>query len=117
MDFGAKRNILRLKTVVPTTASAKTCCVRTSGRPGGDRHRAGVPMICLGHDPLGAGTKKMHLGHRGANHPVKDLIRVDECPTDHVSLFDEKAFAVPVALSSGPVPPTSPGPQDSHGRF
>ena len=39
----------------------------------------GVPMfgICLGHQllsiALGARTEKMHLGHRGANHPVKDL--------------------------------------------
>ena len=39
----------------------------------------GLPMfgICLGHQllslALGATTKKMHLGHRGGNHPVKDL--------------------------------------------
>ena len=34
--------------------------------------------ICLGHQilalALGAKTKKMKLGHRGANHPVKNLI-------------------------------------------
>ena len=34
--------------------------------------------ICLGHQilalTLGAKTKKMKLGHRGANHPVKNLI-------------------------------------------
>ena len=34
--------------------------------------------ICLGHQilalALGAKTKKMSLGHRGANHPVKNLI-------------------------------------------
>ena len=34
--------------------------------------------ICLGHQilalSLGAKTKKMKLGHRGANHPVKNLI-------------------------------------------
>ena len=34
--------------------------------------------ICLGHQilalALGAKTKKMNLGHRGANHPVKNLI-------------------------------------------
>lgn len=33
--------------------------------------------ICLGHQLMalanGADTKKMHYGHRGANHPVKDL--------------------------------------------
>lgn len=38
-----------------------------------------VPIfgICLGHQLMalanGADTKKMHYGHRGANHPVKDL--------------------------------------------
>ena len=35
--------------------------------------------ICLGHQllglALGAKTKKMSLGHRGANHPVKNLIK------------------------------------------
>ena len=35
--------------------------------------------ICLGHQilalALGAKTKKMNLGHRGANHPVKNLIK------------------------------------------
>ena len=33
--------------------------------------------ICLGHQLMalanGADTKKMKYGHRGANHPVKDL--------------------------------------------
>ena len=35
--------------------------------------------ICLGHQilalALGGKTKKMKLGHRGANHPVKNLIK------------------------------------------
>ena len=35
--------------------------------------------ICLGHQllglALGAKTQKMNLGHRGANHPVKNLIK------------------------------------------
>ena len=41
--------------------------------------KKGLPTfgICLGHQllslALGAKTKKMSLGHRGANHPVKDL--------------------------------------------
>ena len=36
--------------------------------------------ICLGHQilalALGAKTKKMKLGHRGANHPVKNLKKI-----------------------------------------
>ena len=59
------------------------------GRSGGDRRicRAGDPQadrrgmptfgICLGHQMLGIAvggkTMKMHQGHHGANHPVKDL--------------------------------------------
>jgi len=40
---------------------------------------AGLPVfgICLGHqllaESLGMATEKMHHGHRGINHPVKDL--------------------------------------------
>lgn len=40
---------------------------------------SGVPVfgICLGHqliaESLGMATEKMHHGHRGINHPVKDL--------------------------------------------
>lgn len=41
---------------------------------------AGLPVfgICLGHQLLaesqGIGTEKMHHGHRGINHPIKNLI-------------------------------------------
>src|SRR5205814_4927687 len=41
---------------------------------------SGKPVfgICLGHQmlalALGAKTEKMHQGHHGANHPVKDFI-------------------------------------------
>ena len=73
----------------------------------------GVPMfgICLGHQlmalALGAETEKMPRGHRGANHPVKDLatgkveitsqnhgfvVKPESLPdtveVTHVSLFD-----------------------------
>ena len=40
---------------------------------------SGIPMfgICLGHQlmalAIGAKTQKMRFGHRGVNHPVKDL--------------------------------------------
>jgi len=106
----------------------------------------GIPLfgICLGHQllalALGAKTRKMHLGHRGANHPVKDLTtgKVEitsqnhgfavlpetlppEAVVTHVSLFDgtNEGFAVagkPV-FSVQYHPEASPGPQDSHYLF
>jgi carbamoyl-phosphate synthase small subunit len=102
-DLGAKRNIFRLLhehgfdlTVVPATTSAEDAlamkpeAVFLSNGPG-DPKSAGyaveavrgllgrVPTfgICLGHQiaglALGAKTFKLKFGHRGANHPVKDL--------------------------------------------
>ena len=44
-----------------------------------DLYDAGIPIfaVCLGHQLMalatGASTRKMRFGHRGANHPVKDL--------------------------------------------
>ena len=106
----------------------------------------GIPMfgICLGHQmlalALGARTEKMHLGHRGANHPVKDLetgrveitsqnhgfvVAADSLPAaleaTHVSLFDGSLEGFRVR--EAPVfavqyhPEASPGPQDSHYLF
>ena len=106
----------------------------------------GLPMfgICLGHQmlalALGAETRKMPLGHRGANHPVKDLatgrveitsqnhgfVVVEESlPTGveqtHVSLFDGTNEGL--RLKGKPVfsvqyhPEASPGPEDSHYLF
>jgi len=109
----------------------------------------GIPTfgICLGHQMLGIAvggrTRKMHQGHHGANHPVKDLttgkveitsmnhgfaLETDSLPQHvretHVSLFDGSNCGI--ALSDRPVfsvqyhPEASPGPHDSHylfGRF
>ncbi len=100
--------------------------------------------ICLGHQmlalALGAKTMKMHQGHRGANHPVKDLttgkveitsmnhgftVDRDTLPKGisetHVSLFDGTNCGI--AVDSKPIfsvqyhPEASPGPQDSFYLF
>jgi len=107
---------------------------------------SGLPMfgICLGHQMLalatGAKTEKMHQGHHGANHPVKDYttgkveitsmnhgfaVDSDSLPEDveqtHVSLFDQTNCGL--KLRDKPVfsvqyhPEASPGPQDSHYLF
>lgn len=106
----------------------------------------GLPVfgICLGHQmlglALGATTKKMHQGHHGANHPVKDrttkkveivsmnhgfTVDRDSLPVGvvetHVSLFDGTNCGI--QLEGRPVfsvqhhPEASPGPQDSHYLF
>ena len=96
--------------------------------------------ICLGHQllglALGAKTKKMNLGHRGANHPVKNIIKGNVEITSqnhgfeivkqslprniqitHQSLFDKSIEGI--KLRSKPVfsvqyhPESNPGPQDS----
>lgn len=108
--------------------------------------RAGVPVfgICLGHQllalALGGRTKKMHQGHHGANHPVKDLstgrvaitsmnhgftVDAQSLPSGvaetHVSLFDGSncGLAAPArrAFSVQYHPEASPGPQDSYELF
>jgi carbamoyl-phosphate synthase small subunit len=100
--------------------------------------------ICLGHQMLalavGAKTMKMHQGHHGANHPVKDLatgkveitsmnhgFAVDRATLPagtvetHVSLFDGSNCGL--ALKNRPVfsvqyhPEASPGPHDTHALF
>jgi carbamoyl-phosphate synthase small subunit len=107
---------------------------------------SGLPLfgICLGHQmlalALGARTTKMHFGHRGANHPVKDLasgrveitsqnhgfvVDGDSLPAgvtaSHVSLFDNSLEGL--AVDGKPIfsvqyhPEASPGPQDSHHLF
>ncbi len=107
---------------------------------------SGKPVfgICLGHQmlaiALGARTVKMHQGHHGANHPVKDFTtgKVEITSMNHgfaveraslpkgvvethVSLFDGSNAGI--ALAGRPVfsvqyhPEASPGPQDSHYLF
>jgi len=107
---------------------------------------SGKPVfgICLGHQmlalALGAETLKMHQGHHGANHPVKDFttgkveitsmnhgftVDRDTLPKGvvetHVSLFDGSNCGI--AVEGRPIfsvqyhPEASPGPQDSHYLF
>ena len=107
---------------------------------------SGLPLfgICLGHQllalALGAKTEKMHFGHRGANHPVKDLktgkveitsqnhgfvVKRDSLPKGivetHTSLFDGSLEGIAVdgrkIFSVQYHPEASPGPQDSHYLF
>ena len=108
--------------------------------------KANLPIfgICLGHQilalALNAKTKKMKLGHRGANHPVKNLInnKVEitsqnhgfeilkeslgkNIQITHKSLFDNCIEGI--KLKNKPVfsvqyhPESNPGPQDSHYLF
>ena len=172
VDYGVKRNILRLLsglgarvTVVPAKTSAEQILamqpdgVFLSNGPGDPEAtgqyavpvikrllEADIPIfgICLGHQMLalavGGATVKMHQGHHGANHPVKDHttgkveivsmnhgFAVDSkslpqgVEETHVSLFDGSNCGI--ALTGKPVfsvqhhPEASPGPQDSHYLF
>ena len=172
IDYGIKRNILRLLsglgakvTVVPAKTGAEEILamkpdgVFLSNGPG-DPAATGeyaVPVIkellktdlpifgiCLGHQMLaiavGGKTEKMHQGHHGANHPVKDhttgkveIVSMNHgfavdgkslpqgVEETHVSLFDGSNCGI--ALTGRPVfsvqhhPEASPGPQDSHYLF
>src|ERR1700675_3873916 len=172
IDYGIKRNILRLLsgvgckvTVVPATTSAEDILavkpdgVFLSNGPGdpAETGKYAVPVIktlidsgtptfgiCLGHQMLGLAvggrTQKMHQGHHGANHPVKDEttgrveitsmnhgFAVDQATLPkgatqtHVSLFDGSNCGI--QLDGKPVfsvqyhPEASPGPRNSHYLF
>jgi len=100
--------------------------------------------ICLGHQllglALGGKTGKMHQGHHGGNHPVKDLttgkveitsmnhgfaVDAKSLPAGvtetHVSLFDGSNAGL--SVDGKPIfsvqyhPEASPGPHDSHYLF
>ncbi len=172
VDYGIKRNILRLLadhgcrvTVLPATATGEEILAHKpdgiflSNGPGDPAATgeyavpairqvidSGKPVfgICLGHQMLGLAlggtTKKMHQGHHGANHPVKDLTTgkveitsmnhgfavdtstlPDSVEETHVSLFDGSNCGL--RLKDKPVfsvqyhPEASPGPRDSRYLF
>jgi carbamoyl-phosphate synthase small subunit len=108
--------------------------------------QTGKPIfgICLGHQllglALGGTTSKMHQGHHGANHPVKDLttgkveitsmnhgfaVDTESLPAGvtqtHISLFDGSNAGL--SVDGKPIfsvqyhPEASPGPHDSHYLF
>ena len=154
-DFNCKVNIVSCKTNVEKILKLKPNGIFLSNGPGDPaatgKYAIGIikelikkdlPVfgICLGHQilglALGAKTKKMKLGHRGANHPVKNLnenkveitsqnhgfeIIRESLPKNiqitHTSLFDNSIEGI--RLKNKPVfsvqyhPESNPGPQDS----
>ncbi len=154
-DFKCKVTVVSCKTSAEKILSLKPNGVFLSNGPG-DPAATGkyaiqiiqnlikkkIPLfgICLGHQilalALGGKTKKMKLGHRGANHPVKNLISEnveitsqnhgfevvrENLPKNiqitHKSLFDNSIEGI--RLKNNPVfsvqyhPESNPGPQDS----
>ena len=154
-DFNCKVTIVSCKTTAKDILKLKPNGIFLSNGPGDPaatgkyaipiikefiRNNLPVFGICLGHQllglALGAKTKKMNLGHRGANHPVKNLIKGNVEITSqnhgfeiikrglpkniqitHQSLFDNSIEGI--KLKSKPVfsvqyhPESNPGPQDS----
>jgi len=107
---------------------------------------AGLPIfgICIGHqliaEAFGASTFKMDRGHRGANHPVKDLStgRIEITSQNHGFTVDPKSLpphleVTHISLFDGSIeglrhrelpvfsvqyhPEASPGPHDSRYLF
>ncbi|MFL2851662.1 MAG: glutamine-hydrolyzing carbamoyl-phosphate synthase small subunit [Candidatus Pelagibacter sp.] len=154
-DFNCKVTVVSCKTSAQKILSLKPNGVFLSNGPGDpaatgryairivkELIKKNLPIfgICLGHQilalALGGKTKKMKLGHRGANHPVKNLIYDNveitsqnhgfevvkqtlpkNIKVTHESLFDKSIEGI--KLKDKPVfsvqyhPESNPGPQDS----
>ena len=154
-DFNCKVTVVSCKTTADKILALNPNGIFLSNGPGDpaatgkyainiikDLIKKNLPIfgICLGHQilalALGAKTKKMKLGHRGANHPVKNLIHdnveitsqnhgfeviKENLPKNievtHKSLFDNSIEGI--RLKNKPVfsvqyhPESNPGPQDS----
>jgi len=154
-NFGCKVTVVSCKTSAKDIIKLKPDGIFLSNGPGDPtatgKYAVGIikeltknnlPIfgICLGHQilalTLGAKTKKMKLGHRGANHPVKNLIKDNVEITSqnhgfeiiretlpknieitHKSLFDNCIEGI--RLKNKPIfsvqyhPESNPGPQDS----
>ena len=154
-DFNCKVTVVSCKTPSDKILALKPNGIFLSNGPGDpaatgkyainiikDLIKKNLPIfgICLGHQilalTLGAKTKKMKLGHRGANHPVKNLIHdnveitsqnhgfevvKENLPKNiqitHKSLFDNSIEGI--KLKNKPIfsvqyhPESNPGPQDS----
>ena len=154
-DFNCKVTVVSCKTSSEKILALKPNGIFLSNGPGDpaatgkyaikiikDLIKENLPVfgICLGHQilalTLGGKTKKMKLGHRGANHPVKNLINEnveitsqnhgfevvrENLPKNieitHKSLFDHSIEGI--KLKNKPVfsvqyhPESNPGPQDS----
>jgi len=154
-DFNCKVTVVSCKTNAQAILKLKPNGIFLSNGPGDpgatgkyainivkELIKNNIPVfgICLGHQilalALGAKTKKMKLGHRGANHPVKNLIRDNveitsqnhgfeiirkslpkNIEVTHTSLFDNCIEGI--KLKNKPIfsvqyhPESNPGPQDS----
>jgi carbamoyl-phosphate synthase small subunit len=154
-DFNCKVTIVSCKTSAHEILKLKPSGIFLSNGPGDpaatgkyainivkELIKNNMPIfgICLGHQilalTLGAKTKKMKLGHRGANHPVKNLVKDNVEITSqnhgfeiikkslpknieitHKSLFDDCIEGI--RLKNKPIfsvqyhPESNPGPQDS----
>ena len=154
-DFNCKVTVVSCKTNAQKILALKPNGIFLSNGPGDpaatgkyaigiikDLIKKNLPIfgICLGHQilalALGGKTKKMKLGHRGANHPVKNLIHDNveitsqnhgfeivrqslpkNIQVTHKSLFDNCIEGI--RLKNKPIfsvqyhPESNPGPQDS----